>query len=76
MGKLGVPDRYVNAFRGKIPKTLLVKNYTDFHPSELREVYEKANLKGLQQRKHAIAISRPDFSPQLSKVITLRVDKS
>jgi len=47
MGKLGVPDRYVDAFCGRVPKSVLARRYSDFKPEKLKEVYDKANLKFL-----------------------------
>jgi intergrase/recombinase len=47
MERLGVPDRYVDAFRGRVPKTVLARHYTDFSPEKLKEIYEKASLKVL-----------------------------
>jgi integrase/recombinase XerD len=47
MGRLGVPDRYVDAFCGRVPKTVLARHYTDFSPEKLKEIYDKANLKVL-----------------------------
>jgi integrase len=45
MGKLGVPDRYVDAFCGRVPRSILARHYTDFSPEKLKEIYDKANLK-------------------------------
>ncbi|MBI4258436.1 MAG: site-specific integrase [Thaumarchaeota archaeon] len=47
MGEKGVADRYVDAFCGRIPKSVLARNYTDYSPSKLRVVYEQAGLKVL-----------------------------
>jgi len=44
LGELGVPDRYVDAFCGRIPKSTLAKHYTDYSPEKLKQVYDKANL--------------------------------
>jgi len=30
MGKLGIPDRYIDAFYGKVLKNVLAGHYTDF----------------------------------------------
>jgi intergrase/recombinase len=35
MGWLGVPDRYVDAFCGRVPRSVLVRHYTDFSPEKL-----------------------------------------
>ena len=44
MGRLGVPDRYVDAFCGRVPKTVLARRYGDFSPEKLGDVYGRANL--------------------------------
>jgi intergrase/recombinase len=44
MGRLGIPDRYVNAFCGRTPKSILTRHYTDYSPEKLKEIYEKAHL--------------------------------
>jgi site-specific recombinase XerD len=45
MGKLGVPDRYVDAFCGRVPASVLAKRYSDFAPEKLKEIYEKSSIK-------------------------------
>jgi len=45
MAMLGVSDRYIDAFCGRTPKTILARNYTDYSPEKLKLIYEKANLK-------------------------------
>ena len=45
MGSLGVSDRYIDAFCGRTPKSVLARNYTDYNPERLKKIYEKANLK-------------------------------
>jgi integrase len=47
MGRRGVPDRYVDAFCGRVPGSMLAKRYSDFAPEKLKEVYEKAGIKVL-----------------------------
>jgi integrase len=44
MGRLGVADRYIDAFCGRVPKSVLANNYTDFSSERLKEVYNKASL--------------------------------
>lgn len=44
-GSLGQVHRLL--LRG-VPRTVLAKHYTDFSPSKLKEVYEKAGLKVLE----------------------------
>jgi integrase len=45
MTELNVSDRYIDAFCGRIPKTILGRHYTDYSPKKLKEIYDKANLK-------------------------------
>jgi intergrase/recombinase len=44
MMRLGISETYVDAFCGRVPKSVLARHYTDFSPEKLREVYLKANL--------------------------------
>ncbi|MBS3764915.1 tyrosine-type recombinase/integrase [Candidatus Bipolaricaulota bacterium] len=44
MSRLGVSDRYIDAFCGRTPKSVLAKHYTDFSPRRLKEAYEEAGL--------------------------------
>jgi len=50
MGMLNVPDRYVDAFCGRIPKSVLAQRYTNFSVETLRTIYDKANLTVLTQQ--------------------------
>ena len=45
MLRLGVSDTYVDAFCGRVPKSVLARHYTDFSPEKLMKIYEKAHLK-------------------------------
>ncbi len=47
MGELGVPDRYIDAFCGRVPKSILARHYTDYSPERLKRIYDKANLRVL-----------------------------
>jgi len=47
LGSLGVPDRYVDAFCGRAPKSVLARHYTDYSPEKLKEIYDKPGLKVL-----------------------------
>jgi site-specific recombinase XerD len=49
MGRLGVPDRYVDALCGRVPNSVLARRYSDFAPEKLLEVYEKARIIILNQ---------------------------
>ena len=48
MGKLGVSDRYMDAFCGRTPKSVLARHYSDYYPEKLGEIYYKAKLKVLE----------------------------
>ena len=41
----GVSDSYIDAFCGRVPKSVLARHYTDFSPEKLEEIYEKANIR-------------------------------
>ena len=45
MGRLGVQDKYVDAFCGRVPQSVLARHYTDYSPERLKEIYDKANLR-------------------------------
>lgn len=44
LGRLGVPDRYVDAYCGRVPKSVLAKRYSDYAPDKLKEIYRQAGL--------------------------------
>jgi len=48
MSLAGVPDRYIDAFCGRVPSSVLARNYTDYSPEVLRQLYEKANIRILE----------------------------
>lgn len=47
MGELGVPDRYIDAFCGRIPSSILARHYTDYSPQRLKRIYDNAGLRVL-----------------------------
>jgi len=47
MGGLGVQDRYVDAFCGRVPRSILARHYTDYNPEKLKQIYDKADLRVL-----------------------------
>ena len=47
MGSLGESDRYVDAFCGRVPRSILARHYTDYSPERLKEICEKTNIKVL-----------------------------
>jgi integrase len=36
-----IPDKYINAFCGRISQSMIAKHYTDYSPNRLREEYNK-----------------------------------
>jgi len=44
MMRLGVSDSYINAFCGRIPRSVLQRNYVSYNPMKLKEIYDKVNL--------------------------------
>jgi len=47
MGELSVPDRFIDFFQGRAPRSVLVKHYTGKGLLRLKRIYDKANLKVL-----------------------------
>ncbi len=47
MLRLGVQEVYIDAFQGRVPKSVLARHYTDYSQEKLKEIYEKAGLKVL-----------------------------
>ncbi len=47
MSNQGVPERYIDAFCGRMPRSILARHYTDYRPDKLKVIYDKANLKVL-----------------------------
>ena len=45
MLSLGVSETYVDAFCGRVPKSVLARHYTDFSPEKLKGIYEKADIR-------------------------------
>ena len=45
MLSLGVSETYVDAFCGRVPKSVLAGHYTDFSPEKLKGIYEKADIR-------------------------------
>ncbi|MFP4006122.1 MAG: hypothetical protein ACLFUR_05340, partial [Candidatus Hadarchaeia archaeon] len=44
MRNLGVSGEHIDAFCGRIPRSVRAKHYTDYSPERLKEVYVKSNL--------------------------------
>ncbi len=49
LGKLGVPDRFVDALCGRLPRSVLARRYSDYSADNLKAIYDKANLTVLPQ---------------------------
>jgi integrase len=47
MGEIGVPDRFIDVFQGRAPRSVLAKHYTGKGKETLKRVYDKAQLKVL-----------------------------
>jgi intergrase/recombinase len=47
MMRLGVSETYIDAFCGRVPKSVLGRHYTDFSPEKLRRVYRNIKLEKL-----------------------------
>jgi integrase len=47
MARLGISEAYIDAFCGRIPRTVLARHYIDYSQERLKEIYDKANLKVL-----------------------------
>lgn len=47
MARLGIADRYVDAYCVRTPKSVLAKHCSDYSPEKLKEVYEKADIRVL-----------------------------
>ena len=41
---LGVSETYIDAFCGRVPKSVLARHYTDFSPEKLNKIYNEAKL--------------------------------
>lgn len=44
LGESQVPDRYVDIFQGRAPRTVLAKHYTGKGLTRLKHIYKKADL--------------------------------
>jgi integrase len=49
LGRLGVPDRYVDAFCGRVPNSVLAKRYSGYAPEKLAGIYGSARLQVIRQ---------------------------
>ncbi|MHC1586503.1 MAG: integrase [Candidatus Hecatellaceae archaeon] len=44
MASRGVPAHYIDAFQGRLPKTILARYYTDYSSRRLLQIYKQAGL--------------------------------
>jgi site-specific recombinase XerD len=44
MAELGVQDRFIDAFCGRMPRSILARHYTDYSSERLKRIYDKAEL--------------------------------
>ena len=44
MLRLGVSETYADAFCGRVPKSILARQYTDFSSEKLQEIYESSKI--------------------------------
>jgi intergrase/recombinase len=44
MGEQSIPDRFVDIFQGRAPRSVLAKHYTSKGIETLRGIYDRANL--------------------------------
>ncbi len=49
LGESGVPDRYVDVFQGRAPKSMIAQFYTGKELLRLRRIYDKANVRILTE---------------------------
>jgi len=47
MSNLRVPERYIDAFCGRVPRSVLARHYSDYRPNKLKRIYDKAGIRVL-----------------------------
>lgn len=47
MGELSVPDRFIDAFCGRTPKSVRARHYSDYSLERLKRIYDQVGLKVL-----------------------------
>ncbi len=45
MGELGTPDRFIDIFQGRSPRSVLAKHYTGKRSLRFKRIYDKPDLK-------------------------------
>jgi site-specific recombinase XerD len=44
MSFIGIPERYLNSFCGRTPQSVLARFYSDYSPTKLKEIYDRASI--------------------------------
>ncbi|MDV7350876.1 integrase [Halorubrum distributum] len=44
MSRCGVDAKYIDAFAGRTPSSVLEKHYLDYSPERLQEIYDEVGL--------------------------------
>ena len=44
MSRCGVDAKYIDAFAGRTPSSVLEKHYLDYSPERLKEIYDEAGI--------------------------------
>jgi len=47
MALLGVSDAYIDAFQGRIPRSVIARHYLNYSEERLKEIYDKADIRVL-----------------------------
>jgi hypothetical protein len=72
-GSLGVPDRYVDAFCGRLPKTVLARRYTDYSPQRARYNDLHNHRQQAQQQQHPVCEHvMPSFTMRQGQSLLVR----
>jgi len=58
MARLGVPDRFIDAFQGRVPRSVLARHYSDYSLENLRAIYERAGIKVLSDQPDGQTVRR------------------
>ena len=62
LGELMVPDRFVDVFQGRAPKSVLAKHYTGKGLERLKRIYEKANFTVLRRATSEARTREPTYA--------------
>jgi intergrase/recombinase len=48
MSRCGVDAKYIDAFAGRTPSSVLEKHYLDYSPERLKQIYDEAEITVLE----------------------------